>query len=70
MLYKKTHTNKDGMWTLEDAGENFVSYNIRFNDAFMCVYVSYMLVFILFSNFVGKNGSFTVAVQVRGKVKH
>ncbi|KAB1208980.1 hypothetical protein CJ030_MR6G022948 [Morella rubra] len=23
LLYKKTHTNKDGMWTLEDARENF-----------------------------------------------
>ncbi|KAB1211822.1 hypothetical protein CJ030_MR5G010050 [Morella rubra] len=22
-LYKKTHTNKDGMWTSEDAWENF-----------------------------------------------
>ncbi|KAB1220200.1 hypothetical protein CJ030_MR3G017024 [Morella rubra] len=55
LLYKKTHTNKDGMWTSEDARENFVSCNIRFNDAFVCVYVSYVLVFILFSNFVGKN---------------
>ncbi|KAB1207397.1 hypothetical protein CJ030_MR7G017420 [Morella rubra] len=70
LLYKKTHTNKDGMWTSEDARENFVSCNIRFNDAFVCVYVSYVLVFILFSNFVGKNGSVTVAVRVRGKVIH
>ncbi|KAB1220219.1 hypothetical protein CJ030_MR3G017043 [Morella rubra] len=23
LLYKKTHTNKDGMWTSEDARENF-----------------------------------------------
>ncbi|KAB1213387.1 hypothetical protein CJ030_MR5G003543 [Morella rubra] len=35
LLYKKTHTNKDGMWTSEDARENFVSCNIRFNDAFV-----------------------------------
>ncbi|KAB1202339.1 hypothetical protein CJ030_MR8G010737 [Morella rubra] len=34
LLYKKTHTNKDGMWTLEDAQENFISCNVRFNDAF------------------------------------
>ena len=70
LLYKKTHTNKDGMWTSEDARESFVSCNIRFNDAFVCIYVSYVLVFILFSNFLGKNESVTVAVRVRGKVIH
>ncbi|KAB1212945.1 hypothetical protein CJ030_MR5G001867 [Morella rubra] len=26
LLYKKTHTNKDGMWTSEDARENFLQY--------------------------------------------
>ncbi|KAB1212429.1 hypothetical protein CJ030_MR5G023971 [Morella rubra] len=67
LLYKKTHTNKDGMWTSEDARENFVSCNIRFNDAFVCVYVSYVLVFILFSNFVGKNEALQLQYESEGK---
>ena len=37
------HTNKDGMWTSEDAQENFVNCNVRFNDAFVISYVSYVL---------------------------
>ena len=48
LLYKKMHTNKDGMWTSEDAQENFVSCNVRFNDAFVISYVSYVLTFFSF----------------------
>ncbi|KAB1215288.1 hypothetical protein CJ030_MR4G012559 [Morella rubra] len=35
LLYKRTHTNKDGMWKSEDARKNFISCNVRFNDAFV-----------------------------------
>ena len=61
MLYKKAHTNKDSMWTSEDARENFVSCNVRFNDAFVCINVSYMLILSYFFNFEGKNRGVTVA---------
>ncbi|KAB1202388.1 hypothetical protein CJ030_MR8G020185 [Morella rubra] len=30
LLYKKTHTNKDGMWTLEDARENFEKMEVSY----------------------------------------